>query len=136
MKREFERQTGTIKGELMEQVKSCQGRVSLLEEERRASDKRFAAFKQEYAKVLEDKSQLLDQVSLLRREVEDQTRELLDLKKEQVDFQQRLKLLLGSRNPSCSQTELLAEVETMADELRIRRDEALSYRNKITLTEQ
>ncbi len=58
------------------------------------------------------------------------------MKKEHLDFLSRLKLISGMQHRNqgyISGSEILHDVESLMDELRVRRDEAKSYKAQIAL---
>lgn len=77
----------------------------------------------------------------LKNEVESQTHELITLKKEHLDYLQRLKLITSQQasrlalggSGVLSGSDILSEIEQLMDELRVRRDEALSYKQQMAL---
>ena len=65
--------------------------------------------------------------------------ELIGLKKEHVEFLQRLKLVTGGSNGRGSallSNDAFSDVERLVDELRVRRDEAMSYKSQLSLLHQ
>lgn len=132
-RKELERQNYLIRSELLEQIKMLQMKVQQYSDQRAQADIRYASFKLEFSKMLEEREQVKELNMRLQQEIESQTQELVLLKQENLDFLQRLRLIsssgghhisqgmVGMRNSSAS--EVMHDLELMMDELRIRRDE-------------
>lgn len=86
---------------------------------------RFESFKHQYMQLLDEKDKERNQNLLLTGEVEILNRDFNSIKLEYGEFLERIRHIIRGKSSSTIENDL----EALVDEVRVRRDEVISYKH-------
>eukprot|EP00347_Sterkiella_histriomuscorum_P003750 403363091 len=136
IKKELERQTYLIKGDLIEQFKSTQQTASTVNIENQDQERRFQFFKHEYMQLLEDRDQTNNQNLILKGQVEVLNRDLDIITTNHFSFSDKIRVIINKSQVIRDDSQIITELEEVVDELRLRREENQSLKQTLDSLKQ